>query len=373
MEECKRMGLNVLGPDVNESDLTFGVNRKGKIRFGLGAIKGVGEAAVVSIVEERKKNGPYASMYDFVERVNLNAVNKKNLEALAYAGAFDAFCLKRSQYFESDTANSNTSFLENLLRYGQKAQGDKNNTVANLFGESISVEMTKPEAPNVEDWPIMEQLNKEKEYIGIYLSAHPLDPFKMEFEKVCSNRLAELENMDLASLGSKEITVGGLIVSSEKRFTKTNRPYGDFTIEDYSGTRRIMLFGKDFDEFWPKVSEPRLGILVRMKVQQRYNNNELELKVISIRYLADVREDMVRSIKINLPVELIDEPFIKSLEKFTDNKKGKVQLKINLYDLEENISIPMISRNTKLVLSNEFLDFIGKFEGVEYQLQVAHS
>ncbi|MCK4466258.1 MAG: DNA polymerase III subunit alpha, partial [Bacteroidales bacterium] len=239
MAETRRMGIFVLGPDVNESFLKFMVNQDGNIRFGLGAIKGMGGNAAQTIINERKNNGNYKDCFDFVERINLYSVNKKNIEALATAGAFDCFPdVKRGQYFALDKKGS--SFVENLVRYGNKVQNEKRTSQKSLFGESAGFEFIKPEIPKTEDWPKLKRLNKEKETIGIFLSAHPLDDYKFEIEHFCTATLSQFN--DLESLKGKELTIAGIVTGVKTGTTKTGRPYGFLTLQDYSDSYRFALF-----------------------------------------------------------------------------------------------------------------------------------
>jgi len=230
MDECKAMGIQTLGPDVNESNLKFTVNHDGNIRFGLGAVKGVGEAAVQSIVEERNTNGPFKGIFDFVQRVNLNACNKKNMECLALAGGFDSFPeLKREQYFAVNSKGE--VFLETLMRYGNRYQEDKRAAINSLFGGANVVDIATPEIPQgVERWGDLERLNKERDLVGIYLSAHPLDEFAIVLDHVCNTRMADLE--DKAALAGREITMGGIVTSVRRGISKNGNPYGIAKIED---------------------------------------------------------------------------------------------------------------------------------------------
>ena len=233
MDECKAMGIKVLGPDVNESNLKFNVNKDGNIRFGLGAVKGVGESAVRSIMEEREKNGPFTSIFDFVQRVNLNACNKKNIESLALSGGFDSFPeIKREQYFAQNSKGE--VFLETLVRYGNKYQVDKAAQINSLFGGSDAIEVAKPEIPAAESWSDLERLEKERDLVGIYLSAHPLDDYALTLEYGCNTRMSELE--DRQALINKDIVMGGIVTGFREGMTKTGKPLGILKIEDYSGS-----------------------------------------------------------------------------------------------------------------------------------------
>jgi DNA polymerase-3 subunit alpha len=365
MDECKRMGMNVLGPDVNESELRFTVNKNGDIRFGLGAIKGVGEAAVQSLVEERNQNGPFQSIYDFVERVNLTSCNRKNIEAMAIAGGLDSFGLRRSQFFAAD--DKGNSFSEQLIRYGQKFQSDKNSATNTLFGMGgAPIEVSKPEAPRSEEWSRLEQLNKEKELIGIYLSAHPLDPFKLEFAKLVNCSFAEL-NSDIQRFKDKEITLGGMVTNAREAMTKTGKPFGAVMLEDYSDSYKLMLFGKDYVDY-SKFFKEGYSLLIKARVQPRkYGNNpdELEVRISKVMMLADAREEL-KMVSLKVPLLSIDDNFVEELSAFvSDGKEKGVALKVMVYDAAENKYINLATRNIKINLSNEFISFIEGFDEIE--------
>ena len=227
MDECKAMGIQVLGPDVNESILKFSVDKNKNIRFGLGAVKGVGESAVQNIIEERKKNGPYKSIFDFVERVNLTACNKKNIESMALAGAFDNFGIQREQFFTD--SGKGELFLDTLVRYGNKYQMDKSTAVNSLFGGDALIAIAKPEIPQCERWSDLERLNKEKELVGIYLSAHPLDEYRIILKYVCNTGMVELNERE--TLQGREVLLGGIVTGFREGMTKNGKPYGILKIE----------------------------------------------------------------------------------------------------------------------------------------------
>jgi DNA polymerase-3 subunit alpha len=365
MDECKRMGINVFGPDVNESNLHFTVNKKGDIRFGLGAIKGVGENAVNIVAEERAENGPFKSIYDFVERVNLSTVNRKNIEAMVLAGAFDTFEIRRSAYFVEDSKGLN--FVENLIRYGNKAQSDKNSSMQTLFGDAANIEVVKPTPPSGPDWTKLEQLNKEKELIGIYLSAHPLDNFRFEFDYICSHTLSDMSN--LASLKGRDISIGGLVTKVKEGLTKNNKPYATIFIEDFSDSFKLTLFGKDYLDFKKYFSEG-YALLLKGKVQNRQfgDMNELEFKLSAVSMLADARENMVKSISIKVPVTAVTDELIEEFNHTVETKGGKILLKFIIYDLSENLRVDLISRSQRINLSNKFINYLKESSEIEFAL-----
>jgi DNA polymerase III subunit alpha len=365
MDECKRMGRMVLGPDINESKLAFTVNKTGNIRFGLGSIKGVGEGAVNAIIEERDKNGPFKDIFDLVERVSLSAMNKKNMEALALSGAFDCFGeIRRSQFFANDAKD--VPFLENLARYGSKFQTDKNTVTNSLFGSGEFVGITRPEIPFAEDWSMLVTLNREKELVGIYLSAHPLDQYKLEIKHFCSIGLAELSN--LGDLNGRDVSFAGMVTETRAGQTKTGKDYGSITIEDYTGSFRLMLFGNDWVEY-RKYCNIGYALYFKAKVQARkYGNNDLEVSVKSICMLNDVREQMIKSISITVPVQLVSDELITEIRAHTDNVKGKVELKFKLIDKVENMAVDMFSRTVRINLSEELITYLNNREEIEFKL-----
>ena len=369
MDECRRMGIQVLGPDVNESNYKFTVNKNGDIRFGLGAIKGVGENAVLNIVQERKENGPYKDIYDFVERVILNTVNRKNMEALALAGAFDNFKeLKREQFFAMN--GKEIPFMDTLIRYGSKVQLEKGSSQPSLFGESTSYDPVKPEIPVTPDWSNLYRLNKEKELIGIYLSAHPLDGFKFEIDHFTNCTLSDLQDLQMHK--GREVTIAGIVTEVRHSFTKNNKPYGAFVLEDFTDSFRFVMFGKDYSTFKNFLTEG-YSLVIKGKIQSRmFGNdpNELEFKITSINLLTDVRDELLKKFAIKIPVQAIDEFFIDEIEKFTIKSKGKTPLYFIVYDTEEEkpIDVKLFSRSNKVDVSNEFLNFIEKELELEYEV-----
>ncbi|HEY4787587.1 MAG TPA: DNA polymerase III subunit alpha [Bacteroidales bacterium] len=365
MDECKRMGIQVLCPDVNESNYAFTVNKKGNIRFGLGSIKGAGEAAVNAIVEERKKNGPFQSIFDFVERIPLSSVNKKNFEAFALSGAFDCFCeIRRSQFFVEDI--NKVPFIELLIRYGSKFQMDKSTVQNSLFGGGNFVGVTKPDIPQAEDWSNLEKLKREKELVGIYLSAHPLDQFRLEIDQFCSHSLADLS--DLSSLNGKDISFAGMVTEVRTGETKNGKPYGAVTIEDYTASYKLMFFGDN----WVKNSnyyQRDYALYFKAKVQPRpFGNAELEVNIKNVTMLSNVRDEMVKSISIVVPVQLITDELIVELKSHADNTKGKVELKFKLIDKSENMSVDLYSRTMRINLTEELISYLRNREEIEFRL-----
>lgn len=364
MDETRRMGIEVLGPDINESDFHFTVNRQGNIRFGLGAIKGVGENAVTQLLEEREKSGFYTDIYNLVERVNLNALNKKTLEAMAVAGVFDCFPgINRAQYFAPDTRGS--SYIENLIRFGNSMKELRKSTQQSLFGESGGFEIVRPEPPECPDWPKLEKLNREKEVIGIYLSSHPLDDFRLEMESFCNATLAEIQN--LRDYADREITVAGMVTDVRSGIGKNGKPYGSFTLQDYTDSFRFILFDKDYVDN-SKFCNIGYYLLIRGKVQKRQYNDEYDFRIRSIHLLSSVKEDLIKSITIKARIADITSESIAELTRMIMENKGKTELRVQISDPDEKIRFRMFSRSSKVNLSREFLSFLDDHLTFEYRV-----
>ena len=361
MDECRRMGIEVLGPDVNESNLVFTVNKQGNIRFGLGAIKGVGANAVATIVDERTKNGQFNNIFDFVERVNLQACNKKNMEALSQAGAFDNFQgIKREQFFAENV--NKESFTEVLLRFGNKMQSDKQASQNLLFGGSNAIAITRPEVPYAEDWSILEKLNREKELIGIYLSAHPLDPFRFEMKYLTNTLLADFQK---PMPEGKEFSIAGLVTASRNAISKNGKPWGALTLEDFSGSHEFRFFGKDYEAFQSYIRDG-MPLYIRGSFQLNYRK-ELEPKIRTINYLNNIKEEALKSISVILPLDLVTETWINDLDTRAQANKGNVSLHFKIIDPETNQMVELFSRKQRINLNKEFIDYLESL-GVEFKL-----
>jgi DNA polymerase-3 subunit alpha len=365
MDETRRMGMEVLGPDVNESNVKFTVNKDGNIRFGLGAIKGVGENAVLQLIEEREKNGLYKSIYDLVERVNLNSLNKKNLEAMAVAGAFDCFQeISRSQYFSTD--NKGASFIESLIRYGNNVKNVRNSSQQTLFGEGGGFDIIRPEVTTCPDWPKLEKLNKEKEVIGIYLSSHPLDEFKLEIDNFTNATLADLQNLN--EWYERDVFVAGMVIDSKNGIGKNGKPYGSFTLQDYSDSFRFVMFDKEYLEF-SKFFIVGYYLLIKGKVQKhKFRENELEFHIRTINLLSSVKDELIKSVTIRLDPEIISDEMIHQLLSLLNENKGETELKFLFYDQEDKISLSMFSRTIRIRLNNELISFLDDYPGIEYKV-----
>ncbi|MCU0378993.1 MAG: DNA polymerase III subunit alpha [Bacteroidales bacterium] len=355
MEETRRMGIEVLGPDVNESLLQFTVNKSGNIRFGLGAIKGVGENAVLNIIEEREKNGPYKDIYDLVERVNLNTVNKKMLEALVVSGGVDGLPgISRAQYFSADGKGS--SFLESLIRYGSSVKNLRNSSQQSLFGEAGGFELVRPEPAPCADWSKLEKLNKEKQVIGIYLSSHPLDDYRLEINAFCNATLADLQN--LHEFANRDVCVAGIVTETRSGVTKNGKPFGGFTLQDYTDSFSFLLFDKDYVSF-SNFFVTDYHLLVRGKVQGRhYNPDELEFRIKEIHLLSAVRDDLITSITIKVKTELINPGFISNLKTIISENPGNKSLKFLLIDHDDKITLPLFSRSIRAGITDELIGWL---------------
>lgn len=357
MTECKRMKLNVLGPDVNESFIKFTANKAGDIRFGMAAIKGVGEGAAQDIINARNKHGEFKTIYEFVENVNLQTVNKKNLEALAMAGAFDNLeGIKRSSFFAGDDENDTTTFIEKLIRYGNKIQVEKQSAQQSLFGGLASAAVIKkPDIPAVDEWPKLVLLEKEKNLIGIYLTSHPLDDYRLEIDTFCSRdvSLKDLKN-DLEKYKDKEFTFGGMVTDAREGTSKNGNPFSTLTLTDYSDSYEFFFFSQDYVNF-RNYCKTGLFIMVKTQVKQRFNSEFYELKVTHIELLSEVRKKYIKSVTLNLPLHKINSPVIETIEKLVKNNKGQALLKFNVYDVENNMNVQMFSRTAKIEVNENFL------------------
>lgn len=365
MDECKYMGMNVLGPDINESYLKFSVNKEGDIRFGLAAIKGVGGGAVNDIIKERTLNGPYKSIFDLVERVNLSSCNKKNIESLALAGAFDNFPeISREQFFETNSKGE--TFIDQLVRYGNMYQIDKAQATNSLFGGDDMVLPTHPEIPKAEKWSDLERLNKERELIGIYLSAHPLDEYAIALKYGCNVGMADIE--DKEALRNKEVTFGGLVCGVREGITKNGKPYMIIKIEDFTGSGEIPLFGDDYINF-SKYGRPGLYVYVKGRVQgRRFNENQLELKIVSIQLLPDVKDQVIEKITITLPLHEMNMQMIEELSTLTKNNVGNSLLYFEIVDGERNMKVELFARGLKINIRKELIDFLEENENIVFKV-----
>ena len=358
MGECKRMGIKVLGPDINESLLKFSSDKVGDVRFGLAAIKGVGEAAATAIINEREKNGRFKDIYDFMERINFSVINRKCLENIAYAGGFDSIInFSRCKFFAPDTRDASASLLDLLMRYGQRVQMERNNAQQSLFGGGMgSEDIQKPTPPVCEEWNKLTLLNKEKDVIGIYISSHPLDEYELIIRSLCNSQVTDLNNLN--ELNGREVVIAGVVTSVENLTTKTGKPFGKFKLEDKSGEKDFVLFGKDYEIFRPLLFKDYF-LLVHGRVQPRPygDTKQLEYKISTMQQLGEVR-DNIKEVRLTVPVEEVTGSFIDTLTTVVKKSRGKALLKLTLYDAREGVSINMFSRKHKVALTPMLAKFI---------------
>lgn len=389
MEECRRMNIPVLGPDINESDLLFAVNAKGEIRFGLGGIKGVGEKAVEGIIEERKENGPYTSIFEFARRVNARTVNKKSYECLVYSGAFDCFDFHRAQYFGvsmSDRYNG----IERVIKYGADYQESKNSSQASLFGaggSSSAGSLGEPQLPEAERFSLLEQLKYEKDVVGFYISGHPLDNFRLEMENFCTHTITSIKLIDKAKNGAlegdekqafdilrnKDLRIGGMIASAQHKMTKTGKPFGTFILEDYDDSTEIALFGDDYVKF-RQFLQAGYFLQIKGKVGERFRQEGAwEFKVTQIEMLDGLREKFAKSLTVQVRLDQLSEDFIGMIAEVMENHRQQNQqanclLRFEIMDAMENIRVEMPSKKYRVNPDDAFLNTITQQLKLNYRL-----
>ena len=364
IDECRAIDIKVLGPNVNESRQKFSPNHKGEIRFGLSAIKGIGEAATLSIVEEREKNGDYKDIYDFVQRVNLSSVNKKCLELLALSGALDCFTnIKREQYLTKNAKGE--VFIDNLIRYGQRYQAEQNEAQNSLFGGEDAANIAVPTPPELDKWSQIELLNRERECVGIYLSAHPLDEFNIVLKGLCNTKCTELE--DLSTLSTKEnIVLGGIITSVESRLTKTGKPCGFVVIEDFNGSGRIALFGEEWAK-WQGMLREGYTVFIRAKCSLRFKDSKFfDFRISDIKLLQTVKEESIDKITLHVNVNDLNEELVDDLMSIVSANKGSTQLFLQVNDHINNTNFLMRAREREIELTHDFLSYIEQHENISY-------
>jgi DNA polymerase III subunit alpha len=362
MDECKKQGIHVLGPDVNESNIVFDVNAQDQIRFGMGAIKGTGDAAVEAIINEREKNGHFKSIWDFAERIGLRQVNKKTFESLALSGAFDRFeDYHRRQFVDAEDGDSN--LIEKVVKYGNNMQAEKNSAQTSLFGDSSNSSIPPPKVAPLEPFSNLEKLRLEKEVVGFYISGHPLDQFKLEIQNFCTCAVTKIEEHK-----GKEISVAGIITKSVFRQSKKGNPFALFSIEDYDGSLDMALFGEEFRKNQHLLSVGEFVYLIG-SVQERYNQIGMwELKVQSIQLLTEVRDKMSKTVCIDVKASVIDEELVERLEYLVQQYPGKCNFQINIKDEEKGILLDTMSRKFKIDPSNELIADLEKLEQIKYKI-----
>ena len=365
MDECKAMGIRVLGPDVNESSMKFSVNYHGDIRFGLGAIKGVGESAVQSILVEREKNGIFKNIFDFVQRVNLSACNRKNIENLALAGGFDSFSgIKREDFFVKNAKDE--TFVEILVRYGNRYQLDKAAAVNSLFGGEQAVEIATPEIVHAPAWSDLERLNKERELVGIYLSAHPLDEYAVILENVCNARMSQLA--DLTPLQNHDLTLGGVVTGVREGYTRTGKPYGVAKLEDYSGTADFAFFGNDWVDKKNFFSE---GMFLFMKGKcqpKQWKPDEWEVKINTIELLPEVKDRLIEKITVTMPLSVINDEMIMELGSMVKDNPGNTELFFLIRDEDGQMYVNLMSRTLKISVHKDLVNYLKNQPLLDYKI-----
>ncbi|MDO5446203.1 MAG: DNA polymerase III subunit alpha [Prevotellaceae bacterium] len=369
MDECKANGIDTLGPDVNESRLNFSVNKHNQIRFGLAAIKGMGASAAESVITEREKNGQYKSVFDFVERVNLSACNRRCVEALIYSGALDSFGIRREQYFEISDKRKNETLLDALMLYGNRYQVAKNEEQNSLFGGFDAIEIATPVVPDAPEWNAIERLNKEKELIGIYLSAHPLDEFSIVLEKKCNIACKDLDNVEVLDK-LNTVTFGGIVTASEERMTKAGKPYGRISMEDYNGVGSFALFDANWTNFSNMFHVGYPIYVVGKYAKTRQYSERKSLVIDSVCMLSDAQAKQVEKFTIRLNSDKIDETFVEDLNVLVDENKGTVPLWFDIYEPIHNQTIATRSTDKYVTLNRKLTQFLnGKEEdGIDYYL-----
>jgi len=367
MDECKRMGVAVLGPDVNESVYKFTVNQNGEIRFGLGAMKGVGSKAVESIINERTLNGPFTSIFDLTKRIDLRAANKKTLESLALGGGFDSFKnVHRAQYF--NIIDNGITFLETAIKFGNKYQDNLNSSQVSMFDNIESEQIEEPKIPACEEWSAFEKLNQEKEIVGIFISGHPLDDFKVEIDNFCNASLDDLNH--LVKNRGKELNMAVICTGAQDRQTKNGKPFGILSVEDYTATKDIYVFSEDYVKFKPYFLQNQYLFIKGKILPKKWGKeeNDLEFKILKIELLSSVKEKMAKNLIIQINAEDIDIPFINKISKLSDKYKGNYFLSINVKDNEEGV-IKFSSKSKKVdILSSEFINELNSIENINYKI-----
>ena len=365
MEECQSMGIKTLGPDVNESYRVFGVNEHGEIRFGLSAIKGMGAPAADAIVAERLKNGPYKTIFDFAERVDYSSVNRKAFETLALSGGFDSFGIRREQFFGKN--NKGETFLDTLVRYGQLFQQEQHEAANSLFGGTEAIEIATPPIPDAESWSTIERLNRERELVGIYLSAHPLDEYSIILNSLCNTHCSELG--DKQELAKKEdVVLGGIITGVKSKFTKTGKPCGFVTLEDFEGSGELALFGEDWGK-WRGIMVEGSTIYITAKCVSRYGNaNYLDFQIGNVEYLQTVKENRIDRFTINVESDAIDETMVSDLQTILENDEGKAQLFFQIHDVDSNTYLLMRAREHTVGVGHALIQYIEQHPKMSYQI-----
>ena len=355
MDECRAMGIECLGPDVNESRQKFSVNSHGAIRFGLAAVKGMGDAAAQAIIDEREKNGAYKSVFDLAERVNLGAVNRKAFESLALSGGFDSFKIERQNYFGTNAKGD--IFLDSLIRYGQLYQQEQVQAQNSLFGSTDAIEIATPQVPQVDPWSTIETLNRERDLVGIYLSAHPLDEFGIVLRAMCNTHCIELD--DKVSLSKKDqIVIGGIVTGTKSKFTKNGKPCGFVSIEDFEGSGELAFFGEEWGRWKGMLVEGSTVFITAKCVQKYRDSNYYDLKIADIQYLQTVKDQRIEKFTITMDSTSIDETVVNDISTMLRNSPGSTQLYFQINDVTSNSYVLLRSKMGPISLKHKFMTYI---------------
>jgi DNA polymerase-3 subunit alpha len=371
MEECKRMGLKVLGPDINESKKGFAVNQKGEIRVGLGGLKGVGEAAVEGVIEERHRNGPFTSIFDMIKRINQRTVNKKTLESLAYAGSFDCFKeMHRAQYFHIAQGDTSTG-LEKIIKFGNIYQTNSTQSSNSLFGDLVMPDIVTPKIPNCEPWSLTELLDHEKDVTGMFMSGHPLDHFKFEITHYGITQLGEFNEIkDAVTLQSnpgKTIRLAGLVVDAQHRVSKTGKQFGSFIIEDYTGKAEFMLWSEDYARY-SNYLEKGKNLFLTGGFRQRFNKAEFEFRIEKMMLLESIKPILTKQVIMEVEARFINEALVQFLERNVKQYPGKSGLKFNIIESKTHNRVSLFTMGNGFEMNDEMTAFLAKTPELEVQV-----
>ncbi len=366
MDECRAMGVPTLGPDVNESRQKFSANKKGEIRFGISAIKGVGGAAADAIIAEREKNGPYKDVFDFIQRVNLGAVNRKGVESLVLSGAFDSFkAMKREDFFAKNAKGE--AFIDTLVRYGQTYQMEQSQMRNSLFGGDNEVEIATPPIIKGDRWSDIERLNRERDLVGIYLSAHPLDEYRIVLDNLCNTRCAELADVQ-ALAGREAVAIGGIVTGIKSKFTKTGKPCGFVTIEDFEGSGELAMFGEEWGR-WSGMFKEGCAVYINAKCQQRFRDSKFyDLKVQRIEYLQTVKDKAIDRITISMLADGLTSQVVDELNAIICDNPGSTKLFFQLHDANGKNHVLLRSRSRSVDVKQGLIDFIEQTPALDYKI-----
>ncbi len=366
MDECRAMNIPTLGPDVNESRQKFSANKKGEIRFGISAIKGVGGAAAEAIIKERESNGPYKTVFDFIQRVSLSSCNRKCIESLVLSGGFDCFTeLRREDYFAKNAKGE--MFIDQLVRYGQLYQTEMMQQKYSLFGDDNAVEISTPAIIKGEPWSDIERLNKERDLVGIYLSAHPLDEYKVILDNLCNTSCQEMEDVSRLQ-GREQVVIGGIVTAVRQKYTKTGKPCGFVTIEDFDGSGVLALFGEDWGK-WAGMFQIGSTVYINAELKQRFRDSALyDLKVTDVKYLQTVKDSTLTKITISVNTDKLDAQVVEELNEIINENPGKTQLFFQLRDSQGKNHVLLKSRSVSIDIRSRLLQYIEQQDGLEYKI-----